>query len=147
MQALSLLLSLPIWHLSGSLIFSLASLPPQDSQSPSSGSTSFLSSPNFSPCCLLQHHTLPASQTPQQERWAHTTPAFVILPLPAPNLAISHQFCHFHRQRSLDFASSLEPFSSSPGLSLPTWARAVCSVLVSAAALYPPPPLPPPLNS
>lgn len=70
MQALSLLLSLPIWHLSGSLIFSLASLPPHDSQSPSPGSTSFLRSPNVSPCCLLQHYTLPASQTPQQERWA-----------------------------------------------------------------------------
>lgn len=60
----------PNWHLSGSLIFSLASLPPHDSQPPSPGSTSFLSSPNFSPCCLLQHHTLAASQTPQQERWA-----------------------------------------------------------------------------
>ena len=143
MQAPSLLLSLPIWHLSGSLIFSLASLPPHDSQSPSPGSTSSLSSPDFSPGCLLQHHTLPASQTPQQERWAHTTPTFVILPLPAPNLAISHQFCHFHCQLSLD----LVPFSSLPGLSLSPgpvqsplcWSQQLPFTL--------PQPLPPPLNS
>lgn len=146
MQALSLLLSLPIWHLSGSLIFSLASLPPHDCQSPSPGSTSFLSSPNFSPCWLPQHHTLPASQTPQQGRWAHSTPTFIILPPPAPSLAIRHQFCHFH---SLPVSGvCFLPWI----LLIIAWALSPlghCSPLCAglSSCLLPSPPLPPPLSS
>lgn len=137
----------PNWHLSGSLILSSASLPPHDSQPPSPGSTSFLSSPNFSPCCLLQRHTLPASQTPQQERWAHSTPTFCNLAPSCPQPCHSHQFCHFHclPVSGVRFLSCTL-LSIAWARSLP-WAIVVPSVLVSAAALYPPLPLPPSLNS